>query len=380
MNRPAPAITPRTLGGGLAAVIITLMAAALLFAHEGAANGDTGTPGAPANPLAHLIVPGQARTRAVRISWDAPDGAGVRIYGRERRRPGVPGRRSGNHLLGPRGGAGNGLLPTPSRPGTSRGPAVSSAPASASVPDAPSQPGEFECRSVAPIRRQPTRQPQSRSAGNGAQRVPAAGECETAVPDGRLHRPAPAGRQPGVGNRRPWCKEVSSFTDDTRRLRNNLHLPGDGQKRHRPQPGGRGDDTHPGPAGPAGHRAERIHHRPLRRQRLALVGRSRPWTRTVVGYFVFRYDGTDDPYQGTTLPVTLADENTDNPETTWVDTGVQAGVTYAYLVLTRSEDNASGPSNTAVIEPPAPPSRPDGDPGRRRHRPQLATARSRNCG
>ena len=63
-----------------------------------------------------------------------------------------------------------------------------------------------------------------------------------------------------------------------------------------------------------------------------------------------RYLGAD-PYQGTDIPTTLAELAT---ETTLVDNTPEAGVTYSYIVMARSADNISEPSNTAAIETPAP--------------------------
>ena len=65
-------------GPWLSAAVTIAVAAALLFAHQGAAYAGIGPPGAPANPLAHLIVPEGGDPR-VRVSWDAP-GAPVSGY------------------------------------------------------------------------------------------------------------------------------------------------------------------------------------------------------------------------------------------------------------------------------------------------------------
>ena len=71
----------------------------------------------------------------------------------------------------------------------------------------------------------------------------------------------------------------------------------------------------------------------------------------IAGYMVFRYDGTSEPFAGTQEPVTLAESAAG---TALTDDTAQAGVTYSYVVIAHSADNMSGPSNTAVIEPPAP--------------------------
>ena len=71
----------------------------------------------------------------------------------------------------------------------------------------------------------------------------------------------------------------------------------------------------------------------------------------IAGYLVLRYDD-DDPYAGNAIPTTLAESAT---ETTLVDSTVNAGSTYSYVVIARSADNVSMPADSAAIEPPAPP-------------------------
>ena len=73
----------------------------------------------------------------------------------------------------------------------------------------------------------------------------------------------------------------------------------------------------------------------------------------ITGYLVLRYLGTD-PYQGTDIPTTIDELATGN---TLVDETPEAGIIYSYIVMALSTDNASPPSNTAVIEAPAAPSR-----------------------
>ena len=70
----------------------------------------------------------------------------------------------------------------------------------------------------------------------------------------------------------------------------------------------------------------------------------------IIGYLVLRYLGTD-PIQGTDIPVILDELATG---TMLVDSTAEAGVTYSYIVMARSADNVSLPSNTASIEAPAP--------------------------
>ena len=64
----------------------------------------------------------------------------------------------------------------------------------------------------------------------------------------------------------------------------------------------------------------------------------------IASYGVFRYEGTSDPIQGTGVPAILAELATG---TSLTDNTAQAGTTYAYIVLARSADNISEPSNAA---------------------------------
>ena len=70
----------------------------------------------------------------------------------------------------------------------------------------------------------------------------------------------------------------------------------------------------------------------------------------ITGYLVLRYLGAD-PLRGTDIPVILEELTTG---TMLVDSTPEVGVTYSYMVMARSADNVSLPSNTASIEAPAP--------------------------
>ena len=89
------------------------------------------------------------------------------------------------------------------------------------------------------------------------------------------------------------------------------------------------------------HGAHRLHHRPLRRQHLAVMDRAKRGSGHRVQYSVHRYLGPD-PYEGTDIPVTLI---VTAPQTSVVDDTAEAGVTHSYLVIAQSAFNVSLPSN-----------------------------------
>ena len=70
----------------------------------------------------------------------------------------------------------------------------------------------------------------------------------------------------------------------------------------------------------------------------------------IVQYSVHRYLGPN-PYEGTDIPVTMM---VTAPGTSVVDDTAEAGVTHSYLVIAQSAFNISLPSDTTVIEAPAP--------------------------
>ena len=335
------------LAAASAIAVAIAIAAGLLFAQQAAADGDA-VPRAPANPLAHLIVP-QGEDPRVRVSWDAPDGTVsgytvARADGRSFQAAGTATMYSDHSV----------------EPGTSytyavtarngQGSSASSASASVSVPDAPSQPGDLAAE-VAEI--QATDETASVTLTWTASTVPDAPQCETAYPlDGYTVL-----RSDGNGRKRRSphpAVDAASFTDDSGRLRRHLHLPGVWPKTaigDSPSAEDHGDGARP--ARPAGNRTHGLDRRPLRRPACPSRGTLQPKGRPSSATAVFRYLGAD-PYQGT--------ERARHPgrrwplRPPWWTATAQAGVTYSYLVLARSADNVSDPSNTAVIEAPAPPS------------------------
>ena len=331
-------------GPWLSAAVTIAIAAALLFAHQGAANGDTGPPGAPANPLAHLIVPEGGDPR-VRVSWDAP-GAPVSGY--------TIARADGTNYQA--AGAATTYSDHAVEPGTSytytvtaqneqgSGPASASAPAS--VPDAPSQPGGLAAE-VAEI--QATDEAASVTLTWAASTAPAAEQCETAYPlDGYTVLRSDGSQETEIA---APGKDAASFTDETAAFGVTYTY----RVMARSAVGSSTDAettvTVPvRPVLPATGLTASIAD-PFDGQ-VSLSWNAPTEGPAIVGYAVFRYLGAD-PYQGTDEPVTLDELATG---TTLVDATAQAGVTYSYLVLARSADNVSDPSNTAVIEAPAPPS------------------------
>ena len=303
-----------------------------------------GVPPAPANPLAHLIVPEGGDPR-VRVSWDAPD-ASVSGY--------TITRADGQAFQA--AGTATTFSDHSVEPGTSytyavmaqnaQGSSASSASASASVPDAPSQPGELNA-TISPI--DAADEAATVTLSWQPSSVPGAAECETQYPlDGYTILRSEDGQETEIAS--PG-NEVSSLTDQnaafgttyTYRVmaRNAI---GNSQAAEAtvsvPNP----------PVLPATELTASIAD-PFDGN-VSLSWDAPTEGAHVVGYLVIRYLG-EDPYQGTDLPTTLDEMAT---QTTLVDDTAQVGVTYSYLVLARSADNVSEPSNTAVIEAPAQPS------------------------
>ena len=331
-------------GPWLSAAVTIAIAAALLFSHQAAAAASTGPPGAPANPLAHLIVP-EGEDPRVRVSWDAP-GAPVSGY--------TVARADGTSFQA--AGTATTFSDHTVEPGTSytytvtarnvQGASVRSAPASASVPDAPSQPGNL-ASSVAEI--QATDEAASVTLTWTASTVSPAAQCETAYPlDGYTVVRSDGGQEteiatPGSG--------AASFTDDSAAFGAAYTYRVSARNAIGDSPSAETTVTVPvRPVLPATGLAAQVTD-PFDGN-ISLSWNAPTEGPDIAGYFVFRYLG-DDPYQGTDLPVTLAEMAT---QTSLVDDSAETGVTYSYLVLARSADNVSDPSNTAVIEAPAPPS------------------------
>ena len=172
-------------GPWLAAAVTIAVAAALLFAHQAAADTGAGPPGAPANTLAHLIVPEDGDPR-IRVSWDAP-GAPVSGYtvaradGRNFQAAGTAATFS-DHSVEP--GTGYSYSVTAHN---AQGTGAPSAVASASVPPAPSMPAGLSASLEDPS---PSDQTATVNLSWTPATVPEADACKTAYPvDGyTVHR------------------------------------------------------------------------------------------------------------------------------------------------------------------------------------------------
>ena len=337
---------PRLPARPWVAVAAVLAAAAILLTviHQGNATANTGPPGTPDNTLAHLIVPDGEEPR-IRVSWDAPD-AEVSDY--------TITRADGQTF------SANGAATTFSdhtvESGTAysysvtaqndQGTSTSSETAPASVPDAPSQPGDLAAE-VAEIAATDTAA--SVTLTWTASTVPAAAACETAYPlDGYTVMRSDGDDESEIATP---DSGATSFTDASAAFGTNYTYRVMARNAI-------GTSTvaetmvsvSVPPVPPATGLTATITD--------PFDGNvSLSWTApnegpAIVGYMVFRYDGTADPETGTDLPTTLAELETG---TSLTDSAVEAGVTYSYMVLAQSADNVSDPSNTAVIEPPAPP-------------------------
>ena len=330
-------------GTWLAAAVTIAIAAALLFAQQATADTGAGPPGAPANPLAHLIVPEGGDPR-VRLSWDAP-GAPVSGY--------TVARADGRSFQA--AGTATTYSDHSVKPGTSytyavtarngQGSGASSAPASASVPDAPSQPGELAAE-VAKIAA--TDESASVALTWTAPTVPAAAQCETSYPlDGyTILRSSDGSQETEIAT--PGSEAVS-ITDDTAAFGATYTYRVFARSAIGDSPAAEATVTVPArPVLPATGLTASIAD-PFDGN-VSLSWDAPAEGPPTVGYLVVRYLGAD-PYQGTDLPITLDELAT---QTTLVDETAQAGVTYSYLALARSADNVGEPSNAAVIEAPAP--------------------------
>ncbi len=325
-------------GPWLAAAVTIAVAAALLFAHQGAANAGAGLPGTPANPLAHLIVPEGGDPR-VRVSWDALSAP-------------VPGytitRDDGQAFQA--AGTATTFSDHSVEPGTSytytvmarneQGFSPASATASASVPEAPGEPGGLAAE-LAEI--EAADEAASVTLTWTASTVPAAAQCEVPYPLlGYTVLRSDGGQETEIST--PG-KGATSFTDDNAAFSTTYTY----RVMARNAIGN----------SPAAETAVTVPARPVLPPTAVSASISDPFDGTVTvsweepaqgpevtGYQVLRND------RGAAATV-LADNVTANAHT---DSAAEDGVPYSYAVRARSADNISDESASADIEAPAPPS------------------------
>ena len=334
---------PRLPARPWVAVAAVLAAAAILLTviHQGNATANTGPPGTPDNTLAHLIVPDGEEPR-IRVSWDAPD-AEVSDY--------TITRADGQTF------SANGAATTFSdhtvEPGTTYaysiaarsadGASPASESASADVPDTPSAPGNLTGAIAEP---ESTDETATVNLTWTASTVPAPDQCDTAYPlTGYTVVRSDGDQETELGTADAGA---TSFIDNTAAFSRQYTY----RVMARNAIGASSSET-----------AVTVFSQPVLPPTGLTASITDPFDGNVslswnaptagadiVGYMVFRYLGPD-PYEGSDIPTTLDEMAT---ETALVDATAQAGVMYSYIVMARSADNVSLPSNIAVIEAPAP--------------------------
>ena len=351
------------------AVAAVVAAAAILFTvlHQGNATAQNSPPEAPANTLAHLIVPDGEDPR-IRVSWDGSD-AGATGYtitrgdGQTFQADGTETTFS-DHLV--EAGAAYSYTVTANN---DEGSSPTSAEASASVADAPSTPQSLAAAVAATTA---TDETASVTLTWTASSVPPVEQCDTAYPlDGYTISRSDGTDEVELGK---TGADETSFTDPSAAFSRNYTY--------------RVAARNAIGTSPAAETAATTLSRPILPPTGLTAAITDPfdgnvslsWTAPaagpeIAGYLVLRYDGAD-PYAGNAIPTTLAELAT---ETTLVDSNVNAGSTYSYVVIALSADNVSLPADSAAIEPPAPPTGIDSHGSERNHRRVLDRAGRRNC-
>ena len=338
------ALTPTKLRLGATSTLAAIVIMAALFLH-GAAEANTQPPPQPSNPMA-LLIAGPDQEPQVRISWDAPDEGTVTSHKVSR---------NDGESFDAAGGATT-YSDQAIEPGmnysytvtaqSDAGDSPASDPVAASVPPSPSMPGGFTgtLATLAASDETPTV-----TLTWTASTVPEAAACETAYPVDGYTITRTSGEDtaqvgsPGNGD--------TSFTDNTADFGTKYTY-----RIHSHSAIG---------ASPTAEVMVAVPTRPVEPPTGLTASITDPfdgnislsWNApeegpAITGYMVFRYLG-EDPYEGTGTPTTLDEQAT---QTVLVDATVLVGVTYSYIVMARSADKFSLPSNTASIEAPAAPS------------------------
>ena len=327
------------------AVAAIVVAAAILLTvlHQGNATAQNSPPEEPANTLAHLIVPDGEDPR-IRVSWDGSD-AGATGYtitrgdGQTFQADGTETTFSDHSV---EAGAAYSYTVTANN---DQGTSPASAEASASVADAPSTPQSLAAAVAASTA---TDETASVTLTWTASSVPPVEQCDTAYPlTGYTISRSDGTDDVDLGT---TSADTTSFTDPSAAFSRNYTY--------------RVAARNAIGTSPAAETAADILSRPILPPTGLTATVTDPfdgnvslsWTAPaagpeIAGYLVLRYDGAD-PYAGNAIPTTLAESTT---QTTLVDSTVNAGSTYSYMVIARSADNVSMPADSAAIEPPAPP-------------------------
>ena len=324
----------------LAAIVI--MAALLLY---GAAEASTQPPVQPSNPIAHLIV-GDGEEPQLRVSWDAPDTGTVNSHTVER---------NDGETFDVPGGAtthsDRSIVPGTTYSYTvtaknSQGISPESEAAAITVPAAPSAPGGMSATAATPKLADTSG---SVTVTWQAATAPEAGDCQQAFPvTGYTLERVQDNDATAIAKLGP---DATSHTD-TRVLFGESYTY-------------RVYATSDIGNGPAATAEVAVPLRPVGTPTGLTATITDPfdgnvslsWTAPAEGpaitsYLVNRYLGND-PYTATEDPVLVG---LGIAGTTTADATAEAGVLYSYQVLAVSVDlNVSDPSNTAVMEAPAPP-------------------------
>ena len=336
-------LTQRTRATMTAAVIAPIIALLMVLAYQGTAAAQGQPPPAPQNPMVHLIA-GDGQDPQVRVSWDAPAQGTAASHTVSR---------NDGQSFAVAGGAttysDRAILPGTAYSYTvtaedAAGSSPASVSATAQVPPAPSARGSLAGSVAEP---QAADETATVTLTWLASTVPEAASCETAYPlTGYTIVRSGGDRETELGTADAGA---TSFTDSAAAFSTDYTYRVMAQSAIG--------------ASPASEILVEVFSQPVLPPTGLTAsiadpfdgGISLSWTAPsegadLVQYSVHRYLGPD-PYEGTDIPVTMM---VTAPETSVVDDTAEAGVTYSYLVIAHSAFNISLPSDTTVIEAPAP--------------------------
>ena len=339
MRVPRPSTRPWVAAAGIiaaAAILVTVL-------HQGNATAQTGPPDAPANTLAHLIVPDGEDPR-IRVSWDGSE-TGATGYTISR----------GDGQTFEADGTETTFSDHSVEPGTAysytvtansgQGGSPASAAASVSVADAPSTPSNLNAAVAESTAADETA---SVTLTWTASSVPPVEQCDIAYPlDGYTVRRSDGTDEIELGT---TGAGATSFTDPNAGFSRNYTYRVAARNAIGTSPGAEAAATIPSrpilsPTGLTANITDPFDGN------VSLSWMAPAAGPEIAGYLVLRYDGAN-PLAGDAIPTTLAESAT---ETTLTDSTANAGSAYSYVVIALSADNVSEPAQSAAIEPPAPP-------------------------
>ena len=323
--------------------ILTALSLILILAAAGGGAAAQSPPGQPANPQASLIVPGDGYAQ-VRVAWDNPRDPGVTghtITRSDGRTFDSPGQATTYSDITVEPGGTYSYTVTARNAG---GPGPVSGPAPADVPDPPTAPGSL---AATVGEAQATDKAGTITLDWEASTAPDPGQCRAAYPlTGYTIVRSGNDQETELGN---VDASATSFVDSNANFDVHYTYRVTARNAIGTSPASEVSATALEPAPlPATGLTARIAD-PFDGS-ISLLWNAPAEGPAVIGYMVFRYLGAD-LYQGTDIPTTLDELAT---TTSIVDATAEAGVTYSYIVIARSAANVSLPSETAVIEAPAP--------------------------